>query len=95
MDWDYTATADADEEDVLFLESQPRMPLAEIKINDFGGAPVCQHNMPCTVCGINHAVRNMNTGRFDVCWSCQRRGWAVVHMPRWMMRIFNKLFRRA
>jgi hypothetical protein len=39
-----------------------KMKIAKIVINDFGGSPVCEHNMPCTVCGIKHAVYDMSNG---------------------------------
>lgn len=40
------------------------MELAKIEVNDYGGAPVATHNMPCAVCRTKHAVIELNTGRF-------------------------------
>lgn len=35
------------------------------------GGPWVQHNMPC-LCLKNHAVYNMDKGRFEFCWECKR-----------------------
>jgi len=61
------------------------MELAEIKVNDWGGAPAADHNMPCAVCRENHAVLNLNTGRFHPCWCCQdMRRVDLVQWKRWV-----------
>lgn len=52
------------------------MEKTEIKIETDGG-PWADHNMPCPVCWENKAVYHTNTGRFDVCWKCQKEGWHV------------------
>jgi hypothetical protein len=67
--------------------------LAKIEINDFGGAPIAEHNMPCAVCGTNHAVLEIGFGRFSPCWECQKKGWELIRKPtgpwykRWYKRI--------
>lgn len=38
------------------------MKLAEIFINDFDGAPMAEHNMPCAVCCESHAVYDLSIG---------------------------------
>ena len=59
------------------------MELAEIKCEDpTGSGLVCFHNMPCGVCGVNHAVISCNTGVFDACWECQSEGWSMMKTPK-------------
>lgn len=61
--------------------------LAEIKVNDFGGSPIAEHNMPCAVCRNSHAVIDLNTGIFHPCWPCQDRQWILVNiktLPFWV-----------
>lgn len=60
--------------------------LAKITVNDFGGAPVAEHNMPCPVCGIKHAVLYLNAGIFYPCRQCERGGWTLLRLPRWLSR---------
>ena len=48
------------------------MDLIQIKINDFGGSPVCEHNMPCAICHKSKAVLQMQEGIFYPCWECQK-----------------------
>lgn len=65
------------------------MNLAEITVDTFGGSPVAEHNMPCAVCRNKHAVLDMNTGKFQPCWGCQKSGWALVKrswLGRWLHR---------
>lgn len=59
------------------------MNILEIKINDFGGSPVCEHNMPCSVCHNLHAVYEMNTGIFQPCWPCQKK-FKLIKRKWWM-----------
>jgi len=40
-------------------------------INDFGGSPFCEHNMPC-FCLKNKAVYNLSEGTFGLCWECRK-----------------------
>ena len=64
------------------------MPLAEIEINDFGGAPVADHNFPCPACGKKKAMLFMNTGRFHPCCDCTCQGWVMILLPSWVLRWF-------
>lgn len=69
------------------------MKLAKIKMDDFGGAPVCDHNMPCAVCGIKPAVYQLNLGYFHPCWNCQEEGWRIIQMKskrmKWILKFFK------
>lgn len=49
------------------------MKLTEIIVNDFGGSPVAEHNMPCAVCWVNRAILTLNVGAFRPCWDCQKK----------------------
>lgn len=66
------------------------MPLANISLILDGG-PWCQHNMPCTVCGKNHAVYSAGTAIFLPCWSCQDKGYKIVNFKA---NLFTKLIKR-
>lgn len=46
-----------------------------------GSGMVLEHNMPCAVCGTNHAVAFTNNGTFTPCWKCQKEGWDLVKRP--------------
>lgn len=64
------------------------MKLLEVQINDYGGAPVADHNMPCAVCQTEPAMLDLNSGVFHPCWMCQRSDhdlvrWSVF-CPRWL-----------
>ena len=65
--------------------------LAEIQVVTDGG-PWAVHNMPCTVCGVEHALLYLNDGRFEPCWKCQAKGWRTVRLGRfwlWLLRLFG------
>ena len=47
-----------------------------IEIDDLG--ITVHHNMPCAVCGKNHAVYHVNYGIFTPCWECQRKGYKLI-----------------
>ena len=71
------------------------MELAQIKVDDFGGAPVAEHNMPCSVCRVEKAVLDLGTGRFEPCWKCQSQGWRTERFPkwvRWLLRVLGIAF---
>ncbi len=71
------------------------MELAKIEVNDFGGAPVAEHNMPCAVCRVRHAVIELNAGRFSPCWPCQYNGWKTLNfykLPLWKRFFLGKEF---
>lgn len=66
------------------------MELAKIEINDFGGAPVAEHNMPCPVCSMKPAVLILNTGTFMPCRGCQEKGWRTLKtnwLTRWLLHV--------
>ena len=58
--------------------------LARIDIRDEG--LWADHNMPCSVCGIRHAVLFLNSGVFEPCWECQDRGWRLRRKGKWWHR---------
>ena len=60
-------------------------------INDFGGAPFAEHDMACPVCSVNHAVLELDTGRFNPCWECQKEGWIMHRLPKWVVRIMKRM----
>lgn len=47
-------------------------------IDDFGGAPVAQHDMACAVCQTRPAVLELATGHFQPCSDCQSKGWYLL-----------------
>lgn len=59
------------------------MNLVEIIVDDFGGAPFAEHNMPCAVCWERSAVLFLNAGVFEPCWECQREGWELKQKGKW------------
>jgi hypothetical protein len=65
----------------------------EISVNDFGGAPVAEHNMPCAVCRSRHAVLVLDKGVFEPCWECQSRGWQLKQR-RGALYMIGKILRR-
>ena len=62
-------------------------------VNDFGGAPVAEHDVVCPICGQRHAVLLLNVGRFSPCWDCQRKGWRTYKFPLWLIRIIDFFYR--
>ena len=71
------------------------MKLAEIIVDDFGGAPAAEHNMPCAICRERKAVLLLDYGRFAPCWECQRRGWRTTRPPRWLRWLLDWLEDRS
>jgi hypothetical protein len=68
--------------------------LAEINVVTDGG-PWALHNMPCAVCGVNHAVIELWNGHYQPCWKCQNIGYRLLRLPLWLShgilkRIFNQ-----
>lgn len=53
------------------------------------GPGVVEHDMPCPVCGTNHAVCYVNTGVFYPCRSCESRGWTLARPKRWQERVMR------
>jgi len=69
--------------------------LLKIKIESDGG-PWCIHDMPCAVCGINHAVYDLSVGKFQPCWDCQKKGFVLVNTKdgSLFMKLFGKILRQ-
>lgn len=57
-------------------------------IDDYGGAPVCTHNLACQTCHKNKAVYDLSRGVFLPCWTCQR-----LNRPSLLRRVRNWLSR--
>ena len=62
-------------------------------INDFGGAPVAEHDVICPVCVEHHAVLLLNEGRFLPCWNCQSKGWRTYQFPHWLINFIDFIYR--
>ena len=54
------------------------LPQVEVYMHDSG--MVATHNMPCSVCKVEHAV--FNSGLFEPCWKCQEEGWVTIKMSK-------------
>ena len=67
------------------------MELAKIEIETDGG-PWAFHNMPCSVCGREHAILELWSGHFQPCPSCQKKGFILVDIKKGplFMRILKK-----
>jgi hypothetical protein len=52
------------------------------EINTYDGAPVATHEHACPVCLRRPSVFNLNTGRMEPCWECQRAGWHLFRLSR-------------
>ena len=57
---------------------------ALVRVNDFGGAPVAEHNHPCGVCWWRSSVLDLPSGVFGPCWECQAGGWRMMQVPKWL-----------
>lgn len=53
---------------------------------------LANHNYPCPVCKLKHAVLVTNTGIFEPCWDCQKKGYKIVKATK-ISSWFNKLFK--
>lgn len=53
------------------------MKIHKPKVNDFGGAPVAEHDYACPVCWVNKAMLTLNTGVFNPCNDCKASGWEI------------------
>ncbi len=60
-------------------------------VNDFGGAPVAEHDVICPVCVEHPSVLFLNEGTFLPCWDCQRKGWRTYQFPIWLMKLIDFL----
>ncbi len=68
------------------------MELAKIEVNDFGGAPAAEHNIPCPVCGKKAAVLALGTGVFGPCWTCKSKGWLTLRVKPWQLWLLKRIF---
>lgn len=71
------------------------MKKAEIIINDFGGSPIAEHNMPCPICLKHKAVYDLSHGFFQPCWVCQNEvRWMTVKakgpIGKWFIKWITK-----
>lgn len=46
------------------------------------GGPWASHNVPCTVCGDNGAVLDLNKGVFMPCDNCKKNGWSLALLKK-------------
>jgi hypothetical protein len=58
------------------------MELFKPTINDYGGSPIAEHDMPCPICTNGYAVYNLSenlpkSGVFDPCSECEQKGWFI------------------
>jgi len=73
------------------------LPIVEIKVNDYGGSPAADHNMPCPICHAAYqrkATLSLNTGRFHPCRECRRVGWITIRVPgfvKWLLKRWHEL----
>jgi len=67
------------------------MELAKIDVDDFGGSPFAEHNMPCAICGVKHAMLELNYGRFQPCCGCQSEGWHAIKIRGWRAWVLKML----
>lgn len=69
--------------------------LPQIRWNDYGGAPMAEHNMPCCQCCDRKAVLQLSSAphrpMFQPCWKCQREGWVTVKATGWKRRLLRGL----
>ncbi len=80
------------------------MKLAEIEINDFGGAPVWEHNYPCPIYWRTKKSvlacdeRLLSPWIFHPSWDAQREGWRLVKaeskLGLWILITFFKAWDR-
>lgn len=66
-------------------DKAPTLPMWTPTIRTDGG-PWAEHNMPCAVCCLKKATLDLNTGIFQPCSPCQRRGLYVMVRPRLRVR---------
>ncbi len=58
---------------------------------------VCTHNIPCTICKVEHAVFVTSSGYCEPCRKCQDKGWFVgfkkkkpQSMTEWLINWLEK-----
>ena len=69
------------------------MELAKIEVNDFGGSPFAEHNMPCPIFWTEEkAVYNLSTGIFHPSRAAKSFGWRLVKCDNWFRKKLIKWF---
>lgn len=59
-------------------KNRRRIKLHKPRVDDFGGAPVAEHDYVCPVCWSKAAVLLLNTGVFHPCDDCREVGWELT-----------------
>lgn len=54
------------------------LPLAEIEVYLHCSGMIANHNYPCPVCKVNHAVCNLHGMIMSPCWDCQEKGYQLI-----------------
>lgn len=50
--------------------------------------PFANHDQACASCHVEPAVYELDSGTFQPCWGCQKRGLELVYAPKkWQRRI--------
>lgn len=60
------------------------IPLHKPKIDMFGF-----HDYACPTCHQNHAVMDCQTENFAPCWECQKIGWRIIKLPKFLLWLFT------
>ena len=68
------------------------MKLLKVEFNDFGGAPVMEHNMPCAIHQDEPAVYVAHRGILEPSWKARKEGWHLVRVDTWWKRTLMNLF---
>lgn len=68
------------------------IPLPDITVYVHDSCMIVNHNFPCPVCKINHAVYVTNTGIFQPCWDCEKKGYKIIKITK-SKSWFSKLFK--
>jgi hypothetical protein len=50
--------------------------------------------MPCSVCGKNKAILELENGRFQPCWDCQKDNWLTLQLDGIIGKIIKKIWKR-
>lgn len=64
--------------------------LADITVYNHDSGMICIHNHPCCICKINPSVLHTNTGIFQPCWNCQKKGYKITKKTEsWFSKLFK------
>jgi len=69
-----------------------KIELMKVEINDFGGAPCCEHNYPCPIYRDHHAVYNASDGYFEPSWKARSEGWRLIKATNWFQKLLLRWF---